>query len=448
MKIQILTRSLLTSVIISLTVSCSSGSGDSATDMVDDAPDNPGITTITLWHALEGTLELAMQDQLTAYNASQRLYRVEAVFKGSYSETLQAGLDAADSESKPELLQVYETGTASVLAVDGLTVPVEDIMSQAGQAFDAQRYFPIIFDYFSSSDGKLLSLPYNISTPVLFLNRDELVSAGLDEAIATRTWPETEALLTTLRDRGVQCPLTTDWLSWIHLENLSAYHDKPFADQSNGFTGPATELLFNDEFRGEHISRLSRWIDQGLFVYKGRANTASPTFRTGECTVLTASSASYSGIQAQASFETEIRPLPWYDDGSSPYNTIIGGASLWIMSGLNDASYTAIADFLSYLSAPEIQADWHQATGYLPITPEAYELVKSRGFYNMDPQAEIPVQQMLDRTPTANSRGIRMVNFVEIREVVEDELERALSGEITARIALDNAVSRGTALLQ
>jgi hypothetical protein len=82
-----------------------------------------------------------------------------------------------------------------------------------------------------------------------------------------------------------------------------------------------------------------------------------------------------------------------------------------------------VAKFFSYLSSPEVQAWWHQETGYLPITQAAYDLTKSQGFYDKNPGADVAIKQMTAKPPTEASRGIRFGNMVQIRDVIDEELE-------------------------
>ncbi|MCY4242913.1 MAG: extracellular solute-binding protein, partial [Rhodobacter sp.] len=239
------------------------------------------------------------------------------------------------------------------------------------------------------------------------------------------------------------------WQSWIHLENFSAYHDTPFATQENGFAGTDTELAFNGAAQVAHIGAMGGWAQDGKFIYAGRRNEGGANFRGGECALFTESSAGYAGISSEAEFEFEVRPLPYWEAlVSEPQNTIIGGASLWVMEGQSDEEYRGVAAYLNFLSSPEIQAKWHQDTGYLPITSEAGELTRSQGFYEANPGTDIAVIQMTAKEPTANSKGLRLGSFDQIRGIIDEELEAVWSGDKDAQAALDSAVERGNVLLR
>ena len=223
----------------------------------------------------------------------------------------------------------------------------------------------------------------------------------------------------------------------------------PFATKDNGFGGTDTELVFNGPTQVKHIATLGEWAADGKFIYTGRRNEGGANFRSGECALFTESSAGYGGISAEAEFAFDIRPLPyWEGEGNAPQNTIIGGASLWVMSGHSDEEYKGVAEYLKFLSSPEVQAKWHQDSGYLPITAEASELTRSQGFYDENPGTDVAVKQMTTNEPTENSKGLRLGSFDQIRGIIDEELEAVWAGDKTAQEALDSAVERGNQLLR
>jgi len=295
----------------------------------------------------------------------------------------------------------------------------------------------------------MLSLPYNSSTPVLYVNRDAVAGAGLDPDMDLTTWEQVGAAVDALKAAGHGCPLATAWQSWIHLENFSAYHNVPFATKDNGFAGLDTELAFNGPAQVKHIQAMGDWASEGKFIYTGRRNESGANFRGGECALWTESSAGYAGVKAQAEFEFELRPLPYWSDASgAPQNTIIGGSSLWVLEGHTADEYKGVSQFLSFLSSSNIQAAWHQNTGYLPITMAAFDQTKSEGFYDENPGTDIAIIQMTAKSPTGNSKGLRLGSFDQIRGIIDEELEGVWSGDKTAQAALDSAVARGNALLR
>jgi sn-glycerol 3-phosphate transport system substrate-binding protein len=406
-------------------------------------------TEIQFWHAFTGRLADLLNEQVEKFNASQNDYVVVATPKGNYAEALNAGIAAFRAGEQPHILQVFEVGTATMMAAKGAIKPVYELMAEAGTPIDKSTYLAAVTGYYTTPEGDMLSLPYNSSTQVLYVNDALFEKAGLDPKMSLATWPEVEEALNALAAAGVSCPYTTTWQSWVHLESFSAYHNVPFATEENGFGGLDAELVFNGPVQTAHISKLGEWAKDGKFVYAGRKSEAGARFRAGDCALMTESSAGYAGVKAEAQFPFQIRPLPyWPSVEGAPQNTIIGGASLWVMGGHDDAEYKGVAEFFNFLSSPEIQAKWHQDTGYLPITHAAYELTKSQGFYEANPGTDIAIVQMTGKAPTANSKGVRLGSFVQIRDIIDEELEAVWSGDKTAQQALDTAVERGNALLR
>ncbi len=406
-------------------------------------------TEIQFWHAFTGRLGELVAGQVADFNKSQSDYVVVESHKGNYSETLNAGIAAFRANEQPHILMVFEVGTATMMSAKGAIKPVYEVMEKSGATFDPDAYIGSVKGYYTTTDGKMLSLPFNSSTPVLWVNRDAMKAAGVDPDTDLSTWQKVGEVLDQLKAGGEECPLVTAWQSWIHLENLSAYHDIPFASKDNGFAGLDTELMLNGEAQVKHLEAMGQWAKDGKFIYTGRRNEGGANFRAGECALFTESSAGYAGISSEAEFEFEVRPLPYWEGvGNAPQNTIIGGASLWVMAGHEDEEYKGVGEFLSYLSTSDVQAAWHQNTGYLPITAEAGEATRTAGFYDENPGTDIAVVQMTAKQPTANSKGLRLGSFDQIRGIIDEELEAIWSGDKTAQEAMDSAKERGDALLR
>jgi sn-glycerol 3-phosphate transport system substrate-binding protein len=406
-------------------------------------------TEVQFWHAFSGRLGELVTEQVTDFNASQSDYKIVEVPKGNYTETLNAGIAAFRAGEQPHILMVYEAGTATMMATSGAIKPVYQVMADSGVDFDPDAYIGAVKGYYTTTDGDMLSLPYNSSTPVLWVNRDAMQAAGVDPDTDMRTWEEVDEVLAQLKAGGEDCPLVTAWQSWIHLENFSAYHNVPFASKDNGFAGLDTELLLNGEAQVAHLTKMGEWARDGKFIYTGRRNESGSNFRSGECALFTESSAGYAGISNEAEFDFEVRPLPyWKSIKRKPQNTIIGGASLWVLSGHDDAEYKGVAEFLNFLSSSDVQAAWHKNTGYLPITEAAGKATRKSGFYEENPGTDIAVKQMTRNDPTPNSKGIRLGSFDQIRKIIDEELEAIWSGDKSAQQAMDSAKKRGDALLR
>jgi sn-glycerol 3-phosphate transport system substrate-binding protein len=407
------------------------------------------VTEIAWWHAMSGQLGRQLEKLATDFNASQSEFRIVPSYKGNYTETVTAAIFAFRSRGQPAIVQVNEIATATMMAAKGATYPVFELMRDEAETFSPSAYLPAIAGYYTDVAGNMLSFPFNSSTPILYYNKDLFRAAGLDPEVAPKTWPEVGAAAKRLRAAGAPCGFTTAWPSWIHIENFSAYHNLPIATRSNGLGGLDAVLTFNNPLVVRNIAQLADWQTTKVFDYSGRATSAEPRFQNGECGIFIGSSATRADIRANSKFEIGYGMLPyWSDVEGAPQNTIIGGATLWVLRDRPREEYKGVAKFFAFLSKPEVQAAWHQNTGYLPITRAAFDLTRAQGFYDRNPGAAISIEQMTLKPPTENSKGLRLGSFVLIRDVIDDELEQAFSGKKSAQGALDSAVERGNRLLR
>jgi len=412
------------------------------------APQAQAQTEIQWWHSMGGALGEALNGLANQFNESQKEYKIVATFKGTYPESMTAAIAAFRAGSGPHILQVFEVGTATMMGAKGAIVPVAKVMADAKEPFDPKAYLPTVTGYYSDSKGNMLSYPFNSSTVMFYINHDAFKKAGL-EPKAPKTWKELVANAEKLKAAGQQCVYTTSWPSWMHIENFSAWHNVPIGTKQNGMAGFDTQFSINSPLHVRHVAMLSDMSKKGLFTYAGRTNQGDAKFSSGECAMFSGSAGAQAGIKKAAKFDWSINFIPYHDDvKGAPQNSIIGGASLWVMGGKKPAEYKGVAKFMAFLSKPEIQMQWHTSTGYVPITQASYDLTRKSGFYDKNPGADMPVKQLTNKAPTANSKGLRFGNFVQGRTVIEEELEAAFSGKKDAKTALDDAVKRGNDILR
>ena len=401
------------------------------------------------WHAMTSVNADRVNKIAADFNASQTAYKIVPVFKGSYAETMNAGVAAYRAGNPPHIIQIFEVGTATMIAAKGAVKPVYQLMAEVGEPFDQNAYLSAVTAYYSTADGKMLSLPFNSSTAITYWNKDAFKKAGLDPDKAPKTWPETLAAAQKLRAGGSPCGLTAAWISWTQIEQFSAWHNIPLATKANGLEGADAVLEINNPIVAKHIQNLGEAQKDRSFDYGGRTNEPEGKFLNAECAMIQTSSAAYGIFKAGAKFDFSMAELPYYPDiAGAPQNSIIGGASLWVMGGKKPEEYKGVAKFFTFLSQTGLQQKLHEDTGYLPITKAAYEATKESGFYEQNPGREIPVLQMTAKPPTENSRGLRLGNLVQIRDVIAEDLETVFAGKSDAQLALDDAVKRGNDLLR
>lgn len=405
-------------------------------------------TEIDFWHAFTGRLGELVAEQVETFNASQSDYVVVQTHKGNYSETLNAGIAAFRAGEQPHILMVFEVGTATMMAAKGAVKPVYQLMKDAGEPFDPQAYLPAITGYYSTTKGEMLSFPFNSSSMVMWVNTDALKAIGVTEP--PKTWPELFAAAKKLTQNGFpNCGFSTTWVTWLNIEQLSAWHNVPVATKANGMDGLDTTLEINGPVQVKHLGNLAEAQKDKSFDYSGRYDSGFGRFTAGECPIMFGSSGSYGNVKGAAKFAWTSAPMPYYPDvPGAPQNSIIGGASLWVMGGKKPDEYKGVAKFFTFLSDTDRQAKLHQTTGYMPITKAAYEKSKADGFYEKNPALEVPIKELTNKPPTENSRGLRLGNLPQMRDMWAEEIEATLAGKKTAKQALDEAATRGNAMLR
>ncbi len=402
------------------------------------------------WHAMTGANNDVIVKLAEEFNASQKEYKVVPTYKGSYPDTMNAGIAAFRAGNPPHIMQVFEVGTATMMAAVGAVKPVHVLMKEAGEKFDPAVYLPAITGYYSTAKGEMLSFPFNSSSMVMWVNKDALKKAGLNADAPPKTWPEVFEAAKKLKAAGYDnCGVSNAWATWANIEQFSAWHNLPIATESNGLGGFNTVLKFNSPLHVKHLETLVELQKNKTYDYSGRTNTGEGRFTSGECPLFLTSSAFYGNVKANAKFAFTAVPMPYYPEATgAPQNSIIGGASLWVMGGKKAEEYKGVAKFFTFLSDTDRQIAIHKASGYLPITKAAYLKAKESGYYKENPILEVPLLELTNKEPTENSRGLRFGNMVQLRDMWSEEIEAALAGKKTAKQALDDAVTRGNTMLR
>lgn len=405
-------------------------------------------TDINFWHSMEGALGDRVKELVDEFNKSQSDYVVKAVYKGSYGESMNAGIAAFRAGNAPDILQVFEVGTATMMYAKGAIKPIQEMSEEAGDPINPDDFIGAVAGYYSSPEGKLISMPFNSSTPVFYYNKDAFQKAGLDPEQPPKTWNEVAEAGKKLREAGLECGYTTSWPSWIQLETFAAWHDIPYASQDNGFGGLDARLELEQPPFVKHMSFLANMSKEGTFTYGGRGDAPNALFTSGKCGMFTGSSGNRANIIKTGNFEFGTSTLPYYDDiEGAPQNSIIGGASLWVFAKKSPEVYKGVTQFFKFLSSPEKSAEWHQKTGYVPVTKAGYQVTQESGFYDENPGSDVAVKQ-LDVTTTSNSRGVRLGYLPQIREIEDGEMENIFAGKTSPEDGLKNMARRGNELLE
>lgn len=403
-------------------------------------------TDITLWHAMGGTLGETVNQIVSDFNASQSEVKVTPVFKGGYEETLTAGIAAFRAGAQPNIIQVFDAGSATMIGAKGATVPVQDLLNNNGYTFNIKDYISGVRYFYADAKGKMIGMPFNSSAPIMYYNKAALQKAGVQ---APKTWEDFEAIAPKLKAAGY-IPLTQSHTPWIFVENFMSRHNLPFATNDNGYEGAkGTQILVNNTAIKMHFQKLVNWKKAGLYEYFGPGWGDNQTpFEKQQVAIWLGSSGSFGGLMKSAQFDFGAAPLPyWKSVIAEGKQSFIGGAALFAMSGKSAAENKATAAFFNYLTSPKVQYFWHQATGYVPVTNAAYDLAKQDGYYQRKPAAEVGIEQL--NLPAGEwTKGYRMGFYVQTRDVMNREFGKLFNGDITVDQAFKTIESEGNALLE
>jgi sn-glycerol 3-phosphate transport system substrate-binding protein len=405
----------------------------------------PAKTEIIWWHAMAGFLGQRVNDITNKFNSSQNEYEVKAIYKGSYDQTLTAGIAAYRAKTQPHIIQVFEVGTQTMLS-SGAIYPVYQLMKDQGIKIDWNDFISVVKTYYSKG-GNLYSMPFNSSTPILYYNKTAFEKAGLNPQVAPKTFEEIEKAAKAVVSKGAaKFGFTVAWPSWTLMENMHTWNDQPFANHNNGFSAMATELKINGKLGIQIMELLARWQKEGIFTYSGRGSRGDQPTINGDVAVSLASTALVGTMTRTSKFDWGTGFLPKLS-GYPQGNSIIGGASLWVMKGHNKEQYKGVAKFFEFLGQPEQQAWWHANTGYFPLTRAAIKALPEDHF-RKNSNLWTAFAQITSGKTTPNSQGIRLGNFVAVRDTIEGEMENVFAGKKTPKQGLDDAVKKGNATLK
>ncbi len=402
------------------------------------------------WYGLSGHLGDVVQQTCDRFNASQDEFEIVCVGQDGYANAVQNTIAAFRADQHPTVVQAYDAGTADLM-MSGEFYPAYKLMEDFNVDVDWDNYFPGIADYYASSKGEMFSMPFNSSTPVMYFNEEKLAAAGVETPPAT--WEAFDGMLHQLAGAGEECPFAYAPSTWIDLEQFSMAHNVPIATQNNGYDGLDAELVYNTTLHVKHMENIKGWIDDGLAEIRTNQSglNARDSFAAGQCAIYFGSIASHATVHAQAAdgLQWDVAMIPIYE-GTERHNTVVGGASLWVLSGKESDEYRGAAAYLQFLATPESEEFWSSNTGYIPVTKTGFANLESKGFYNDAPYQgrEIALQSLTYTEPGPLTRGIRLGGFIQIRQEWVNEVQAALIGKKSMQEALDTAAERGNTVLR
>jgi sn-glycerol 3-phosphate transport system substrate-binding protein len=392
---------------------------------------------LLFWHGMAGNLGDEVRVLTEGFNHSQSEFVVKPVYKGSYLEILTTFAAAFRAHQAPDMVQIFEVGTALMLSPKGIVKPLSTLMQEQGVVLPSEDFIPSVRDFYSVK-GRLVAMPFNLSTPVIYYNLDILTKVGYSPANFPKTWNDLEVLAQKINRAGYDCTYTTAYPGWILVESYMAIHGLPVLAEN------PLRVVFNTPELTHHFERLKRWHELHYFRYAGRTDDATILFTSSACPLLSQSSGAYNSLAALVPFKLGVASMP-LDPGVSKtrHANVVGGAAIWAVYGQTNAHYKGIAQFFSFLARSDVQKRWHEQTGYLPLG--------FKGVYSALAQSSKHPNLSLARTDLQESPLTNSLNYLgpqnQIRVIADEVLEAMFAGLITPSQAMSEAVSRSNRIL-
>ncbi len=432
--------------VFAMIVAACGDSEDATTTTEGDTGDTTGTTAageaidIDFWVAFSDEARLGFaEDRAAEFNAAHPGYNIEVTSFASYNDAFDAAVLAVDSGEPPALIHFFEAATRQALdAVDASGNPIFKSVTEAIGGRSDVLGEPVILDdvvaaarNYYTVDGSFYSMPWNTSTAIMFNNMDMLNAAGITEPPAT--WGEVEAAceaIMAMDDAPKGC-ITWPNHSWF-VEQSMGQQGELLGNADNGRSGRATEVYLESDGMLNYVNWWKGLSDSGYYIYTGLQRDwdgTSNAYLAGEVAMLIYSSSDTTFFDENSDFTNQASFMPYNEDVDYVGN-LIGGATIWMLNGLDSATEDGALAFLNFFSNPENAAAWHKLTGYVPITEAAVALLEDEGFYDESPNSKVASDQLAAAQNTPASLGALLGNFVGIRDVITIAIEDILVNDL------------------
>ncbi|MFA6303364.1 MAG: extracellular solute-binding protein [Legionella sp.] len=393
---------------------------------------------LVFWHAMAGSLGQEVKSLANEFNKSQNEYVIEPVYKGDYIETLTSFAAAFRAHKAPNIVQIFEVGTAIMLSPPGVIKPVEELMQEQRLRLPEKDFIQSVRQFYSR-DGKLMAMPFNLSVPVIFYNADLLAKLGYTSSNFPKTWDQMEVLAKRIKTAGYSCAYTTAYPGWVLFESYMAINGLPITSAKDPF-----KVAYETPALERHFQRLQNWHQLGYFRYGGRVDEATIFFTSGVCPLFSQSSGAYNSLASLVPFHIGVAALPLDTKVSAiRHANVAGGGALWVVSGQTPEQYRGIAEFFVFLAQAKIQKQWHEHTGYIPIglTGIYSEIIAQ----SKQPILQLAQKDLNDAQQAASLKYLGPQN--QIRSINDEVLEGLFAGLLNANQAMHESVRRSDQIL-
>jgi len=396
---------------------------------------------IKFWHAMSGKRIDLLKGLAEDFNKTHPGITVESQYVGSYNETLNKTIAAVKAGNPPHIFQLYEIGTRGMID-GGMIMPIGDL-AKPGEV-DWEDYVDAVMSYYTI-DGKLYSMPFNSSTPILFYNKTFFKKAGLDANKPPDTWNQVRVMGKKIMDSGAaEAGITWNMHCW-YFEEWHAVQNAMLVDQGNGRKGRARKVLFDGS---TGVKVVKWWTDlerDKIFLNTGRGwSNHRKAFISGQAAMMISSTSDVTQMtnafnEKGWDLGTGFLPRP---DAVPRQGVIIGGGTLWLTKDHPQKELKAAWEYLKWISMPEQQVTWHKGTGYFPIRKGAMKLLEKEGWFNKFPNYKVAFDQLLETKTSLATSGALIGVFPQLRDAVQSGIEKVYEGKATPEAALKEAAQK------
>lgn len=393
-----------------------------------------GKTEITFWHAMGGVNGEATEALVKAFNESQDEIVVKSEYQGTYDDMITKLKATMQSGNMPDVCQMYDIGT-KFMTDSGYVIPVQDMFETTN--FDPGTVMDIITSYYTVN-GKQMSMPFNVSTPMLYYNKDAFKAAGLDPDTPPKTFDEVLEFSGKIVESGAAPVGYAQAIYGWFFEQQIAGQAQYYADNENGRKAPAAAVEFDKNGAGLKIFETwKKLLDSGYAANYGSTTADTQTaFFAGQSAMIIESTAILKNATNSSDFEIGTGYLPRIEENKEG-GVIIGGASLWMMDNKDEARKNAAWKFIEYSTTPEAQANWSMSTGYFAVNPAAYEVPEMKQFIEDNPNFLTAISQLKASPVNGYTAGVLSGVATEARTIFNEAMEKTYDGTYTPQEAVD-----------
>lgn len=392
---------------------------------------------IVFWHSMTGEKGRLLGELVEEFNNSkdnQGRFKVVPQFVGTYEEGLNKLRTALLAKQGPHVAQITDIGTQVMIDTKSI-VPLQEFIDRDVD-FPINQILEPIKRYYEVK-GKLFSLPFATSNPILYYNADAFQKAGIKRAPMTflelKDWARK---LTDPREKktGITWPLS----SWF-FEEFIARQGQLLINAENGRADRATEAFYLSAEAIRFLTVWSEMVKEGTFANVGRGwDPPEANFLAGRSAMMLHSTSDVFEVVRKANFKVGTAPIPLAEN-KKVGGTVVGGNSLWILKDKPQEEIQASYLLVKYMASRPVQKRWHTGTGYFPIREDLIRELEKEGFYEKFPAAKTAIDQLKSSATSAATQGALMGVFAEARDHIESSIERVLAGRMTVEEALKRA---------